>query len=138
MDRGPVRPALRRCLPHPERGDSAELFCLVLRVGVSGWNLVHRFSQLGFTQHQQARPAAHAGSTVLRRLAGYIGHVDAFAESVAVDGSLRRCNPETLGEDPTVIGRAAAVPELQIVVSNTTSPRATRSLFYILDACRIS
>lgn len=66
MDRGPVRPALRRRFPHPECGDGALLSCLVLRVRVSGRDLVHRLPQLGFTQHQQASPAAHAGSTVLR------------------------------------------------------------------------
>ena len=70
---------------------------LLLGVGVARRDLVHGFAEFGLAQEEQAGAAAHAGHAVLRRLAGDVGHVDAFAKGVAVQRRFRGRDAEALG-----------------------------------------
>mmetsp|Transcript_32806 Transcript_32806/g.78097 ORF Transcript_32806/g.78097 Transcript_32806/m.78097 type:complete len:210 (-) Transcript_32806:41-670(-) len=57
-----------------------------------------------------------ASAAVAQALAGHVGEVDALPEGVARGGSLRRGDPEALGQDADEVAGRRAVPQ-QLVLS---------------------
>ena len=104
---------------------------LSLGVGVPGRDFVHRFAELDLAEQEQAGAAAHAGLAVAGRLARDVGEVNAFPESVAVDGCFRWSDAEALGEYTTEVCRAGTVPGGRLFSADLDQKWGARDLNHV-------
>ena len=86
------------------------LLGFLLRVAVPRRDLVERVAEFGFAEQEAADTAREPGRAVVGGFGTAVGHVDAFAEGVAVERGLGRGDAKALGQDAAVVRGAGAVP----------------------------